>query len=750
MAEIREKLILTADNSDLVKGTKEAAASVEEIGQAGQEAGADLGTAMEETHAVLQKVGDEAHEVKSAFSEVATETARMPATVGKDVKEVEAAVAKLGTGVRTTGGEFALAAAAAKKLPDEAMRGAREAQSAVDALGKEAKETGAEAGAAFEKVGDGAKKAAGGTDTLGKSLENVAISIKTMLAGEALGLATQALGTLQAKIEETLRTGIAYNRMLQDSKAGLGALILANFELRDSHGEVLTGQAKLTEAFKQAEDLQKKLAEDAQKTSAEYEDLVQAFQAGLAPAIQAGVKNMDQLRAIMLAASQAAKVLGVEGNQLSQEMTALFRFEKGPDNKLANALQLTSEKLKELKASGQDVGAFLLGQLKPYSDAAAASMDNFSVATSNLNAAIKEAAGELTKPLFEVLSKSAADAQGRVKDVTAQLKGTGQDLATIGKNVEPVVTSVVKLGAALTALGTSAGAALSPVAGYFVTITNAFTALANKLGPGGMELIGRVIATQFGVVIREAAEKAEGAIEKVGMAASHLPEKIEMAASHASETFDKIALAASHGGDAAAQSAVKWSELGDAVSGVSQAGGDMARIHAAYMATLTEDTDRMVAAYQRQLDAVKALRDAERQRAEDAQRFAQESREAMDGISHDYIGVVGQAKVLVLEITAASEEALTALDKLSEKFKDVSEKGRDYAANLLAAYTSGYTDFFTTLTEVSTRIQELNTLLMLNAGNSFADGIRKALEALIDLRTQLTSGQIKKDEKLKV
>lgn len=630
------------------------------------------------------------------------------------------------------------------------VKGTKEAQSAVDALGKEAKETGAEAGAAFEKVGGEAKKAAGGTDALGKSLESVAIGIKTMLVGEALGLVTQALGTLKAKIEETLQTGIAYNRMLQDSKAGLGALILANYELRDSHGEVLTGQAKLAEAFKQAEDLQKKLAEDAQKTTADYEDLVQAFQAGLAPAIQAGVKNMDQLRAIMLAASQAAKVLQVEGSQLSQEMTALFRFEKGPDNKLANALQLTSEKLKELKASGQDVGAFLLEQLKPYSDAAAASMGNFSVATSNLNAAIKEAAGELTKPLFDVLSKSAADAQGRVKDVTAQLKGTGEDLATIGKNVEPVVTSVVKLGAALTALGTSAGAALSPVAGYFVAITNAFTDLANKLGPGGMELIGRVIATQFGVVIRESAEKAEGAIEKVGMAASHLPEKIEMAASHAPETFDKIAMAASHGGDAAAQSAVKWSELGDAVSGVSQAGGDMARIHAAYMATLTKDTDQMVAAYQRQLDAVKALRAAERQRAEDAQRFAQESREAMDGISHDYIGVIGQAKVLVIEITKASDEALAQLDRMTNKFENLNDKARDYAANIIEAYKSGFTGFFNTLQQLSNVIEQLRILVQKNMGTEFAAQLQEILDAYLEIRRQLQGGEVNLTPKMRV
>ena len=477
MAEIREKLILTADNSDLVKGTKEAAASVEEIGQAGQEAGADLGTAMEETHAVLQKVGDEAHEVKSAFSEVATETARMPATVGKDVKEVEAAVAKLGTGVRTTGGEFALAAAAAKKLPDEAMRGAREAQSAVDALGKEAKETGAELGKAATEAKqlpsslDGLKDKASNLDSIGRKLNELALAAKAFVANLAAEAIGRTIGAVSEMMEKIISRGVEYNRTLQDSQSSLAALIMANYDLADSHGKVLEGQEKVSASFKAARELQQGLEKDAAKTSATYQELVNAFTAGMAPATELGITNMTRLREIMLAASQAAKTLGVEGHGLAQEMRALFQFESGPDNRLANSLSLSKDKLKELRAAGVDVSKWLLEQLKPYSEAAAGSVHNLSVTMSNLSDAIDKAAGKLTQPLFEEMAKSAESLTKKLPELTRGLDDIGKNMAEGAKGTEQLAAAFIKLGVHAATLGSEGSSSIAKFA----------TALANAI-----------------------------------------------------------------------------------------------------------------------------------------------------------------------------------------------------------------------------------------------------------------------------
>lgn len=634
----------------------------------------------------------------------------------------------------------------------------KEAEAAVDALGKEGQSAGAQTEAAFDKTADGAKKAKTEVDPLTRSMESLASSAKALVIGEALGLAGQAFGALKQQIEETVKTGLDYNKMMQDSKAGLGALILANYELKDASGNVLEGQAKLQEAFKQASDLQKELAKDANKTSAEYEDLVKAFQAGLAPALQAGVKEMDQLRAIMLAASQAAKVLGVEGNQLSQEMGALFRFEKGPDNKLANALELTGDKLKELKANGEDVGAFLLNKLQPYAAAAAASMDNFSVSTSNLNAAIKEAAGELTKPLFEVLSAAALNAQKQVKDVSGQLKDTGQDLATMGKNVEPVAASLVKMGAALTALGASAGAALSPVAKYFVAIADAVTAMSNALGPIGMEAIGRMIATQFGVIIPESTGKAKKGIDEVGMAASHLPaaaEGIKLAASHATTDLGKIGDEADDAREKLIALDIQMSKAGDKPGGPSQMDGtlwqniDAANLEQEAIQKLMDKRTQAHELHMRQMDA-EANRNKQAQ--EDHIKKMDQAQAEIDAAGQltqyeeGSIKFKGQLKIINMQLAEATEAVTKSLLDQVKAFDELNKKQEehnslmDYAANLLNAYQTGYTDLITSMNRVSETLQQLRAILMHNMNTPFEATIREWIKAFEDLQKTIAEG----------
>lgn len=303
-----------------------------------------------------------------------------------------------------------------------------------------------------------------------------------------------------------------------------------------------------------------------------------------------------------------------------------------------------------------------------------------------------------------------------------------------------------------------------------VTATNDLT----KAGKDAEDPVNRV-KTVLNELAKEAGDAA-GKVKEVGdklkdiqPAASHAQGPLELVAGHIKdlgksdpvianikatgvEIFN-LAGRARETDPAISGLSIKFNELGDAVVKVSRSGGTARQFSdewsAAHQVQLAE-VDRMVAAYERLEKAVEAKRRAEQKAAEEAVASAEAQRAALDGISNHYIGVVGQAKVLVFEITKATDEALAQLDRVSDKFANLNDKARDYAATIIAAYQSGFTDFFTTLTALSDTINQLNTLLMRNAGTQFAAGIREILDAYIELRRQLTSGEIRLTEKMKL
>lgn len=455
---------------------------------------------------------------------------------------------------------------------------------------QEFRELGNEGQQAFAKLGNEGASTATKLDGIEKRLEGIGLAAKGMLVAMGAQAVGEAFGAFKEGVQEAISEGLKYNQLLEDSRGGLAALLLANYELKDANGNVLEGQERVNKAFEQASDLQTKLAADAQKTSAEYGDLVTAFQVGLAPAVQVGIKDLDKLREVMLAASQAAKVLGVEGSGLAQEMGALFRFEAGSDNKLASALQLNKDKLKELKAAGVDLADFLMGKLKPYSEAAAASMGNFSVSTSNLMAAIKELEGQVTKPMFDVLSKEALDAQSKIGEFRDRLKGTDQDLAQAAKNVIPLAEALAKLATSLAATGASSAAAAGPTVKALTAIvtvlekiqqSKAFSVLA-QLAAGAVAPILPLV---------NAFSDAEKAVSKFGMAASHVK-------------FDDLKMQASHAAAGAKELSIEWSKAGDSAGKVTQMGGTLAKNMAEWEKAHEKEreaVDKMNAAYDKRI-----------------------------------------------------------------------------------------------------------------------------------------------------
>lgn len=307
----------------------------------------------------------------------------------------------------------------------------------------------------------------------------------TMLAG--LGGAGLGLGAL-------VKQGVEFNKTMEDSKAGIASLILANNTLTDSMGKALGPAASLSQAFKIAEGVQADLRKAALTTAASYQELMKGFQTAYGPATAAGITSMSKIKDITVSASQAIAAMGLDTRQVSQELRALFKGETGPDNQLATQLGITKDKIDEVKARGEDFGDFLLKQLKPYADIAAQSMGNFSTVVSNLGDAMDQITGEAFAPLFREIKAQAAGMGGALGGLESGLGAIGQGLADALRALGPLVQALAGLGVAAVKAGTDFLSAFAPIVPALTATTNAVTAVVDSLGTVGLTAIAGGLA----------------------------------------------------------------------------------------------------------------------------------------------------------------------------------------------------------------------------------------------------------------
>lgn len=266
--------------------------------------------------------------------------------------------------------------------------------------------------AQVEKSAAGASRA---TKDWGSRLESINAkggAIVGSLATSFAAAATAAAGLSVALVG----IGVRYNAQIEQSRLGIASLVSSLGEIRGSQGQVLQGQERWNAAIGLSESIIGKLRVAALQTTAEFSDLVRVLQEGLGPALQAGF-NDDQVVKFTKAVAQAGSALGIRAEGLGQEMRALLSGEKGPDNRLANALfgdvANAKAKIEELRASGK-LFDFLMEKMAAFSKAGEQAADTFDGALSNLKDAITQALGEATQGATSGLTQA-------LKDLTSQI-----------------------------------------------------------------------------------------------------------------------------------------------------------------------------------------------------------------------------------------------------------------------------------------------------------------------------------------
>jgi len=309
-----------------------------------------------------------------------------------------------------------------------------------DAAGKALQDAGAKGAGGMKQVHDQAQRA---HSMLGQMVQMAAI-----------------FGAL-AFAKKMAEYGIDYNKTLETSKLGIGAIMTSMGVITDQQGRVLQGQEKWNASQQLSVEAQRELEKIGMLTSASYTELVEVYQGILAPAFSAKMTFQETLEITGLL-TNSVKALGLNTNQVKQEARDLIQGGISPaSSSLATALGITDAMVKKWREQGT-LAKELKERLDGFSYASEAFASTWDGAWSNFRDVAQRALGEGSKPLFdfirqEVIKLTAEvaevtrDASGKIIDIEVkpEVAARIRELANDLKKLIIIMESAVKWGAKL-------------------------------------------------------------------------------------------------------------------------------------------------------------------------------------------------------------------------------------------------------------------------------------------------------------
>lgn len=204
---------------------------------------------------------------------------------------------------------------------------------------------------------------------------------------------------------ELVGAGIKFNDNIVTATTSIAGLIAATGDVRDEFGKSVNSSKELALAQQVARKQVELLRQDALRTTATFEQLAETFQVAVAPGFAAGL-DINEIRKLTVSISQAASAIGLEQNQLAEEVRSLLSGTiQARTTRIATALGITNADVKRLKESGQ-LFDFLQKKLEAF-DAAAQQVARSTLSgISNLvKGAFQKILGDAAGPLFQNLLK---------------------------------------------------------------------------------------------------------------------------------------------------------------------------------------------------------------------------------------------------------------------------------------------------------------------------------------------------------
>jgi hypothetical protein len=300
---------------------------------------------------------------------------------------------------------------------------------------------------------------------------------------------------------EAVSSLVRVNAEIEQAELSIAALFTAVGEIRDPFGETADSARALVLSQKEARRQTNLLRQDALRTTATFRTLLDTFQVAIAPGLTSGL-DLDQIREFTVQISQAAQAIGLQQNQLSEEIRSILQGTiQVRTTRIAVALGITNEDIRNAREAGvlaefleerfvafneagkasfntfnglvsriQDGFELLLntGGVEFFDEVKAAALDLFQVLTDtdDITGAITPAPGavQVVQQISAGLSQALRAARGireslRLEDVVRASRQFGQALASAGRIfvglIEGAVQGVSDLeGAAEAILGT--------------------------------------------------------------------------------------------------------------------------------------------------------------------------------------------------------------------------------------------------------------------------------------------------------
>jgi hypothetical protein len=379
------KLTNTVSNlADLIRSKFKA--SAKEVEQDAEEMSKGVGDSTTKVEGFASRVRAAFDKLKQRFGGGSSGSA--PSGAGAAAGAVEGAV---GAEAGEAGAGLAEGAGAAA-----AGAGAAEAAPAVGALG-------AAAGAAVSVV----SALVAGLAALGAIAAVVVAALAAVVAIVAVFTAGVAGLTLSvnlgvAALAKIGPEGVKLHEEFEQARLSIAGTVASLNEITVA-GQAVEGAQKFAVAFQLADEQAQKLRVDTLQTGATFEQLSAAFQEAVKPGVAAGL-DLDQIRQIVVQATQAATALNVPLDQVGQEVASILSGTIDENSQLANALGISEKDVKLWTQKGT-LADQLTQKMKGFAEAGAEANNTLDGLKTKLQNALAVFEGEATQQAFDTLKE---------------------------------------------------------------------------------------------------------------------------------------------------------------------------------------------------------------------------------------------------------------------------------------------------------------------------------------------------------
>jgi len=244
----------------------------------------------------------------------------------------------------------------------------------------------------------------------------------------ALALKIGGVAALTAAFKDLVSTGFEANKSFENLQIQLTGLIAANSSNISSMGRVLDAHEKWNLGMAESEKILNQLNETNAKTKFTLEEITGAF--NMFYATSAGQGSREKAVQAMDSIALAAQAVGKNINDLTPMMdslatgTVIAASEMGSFMKIVG---LTNEELKKANENGQ-VYDYLIKKLAKFKELSGEAGNSYEVALGGVKNEITEIARELTKPMFETVTKGLNDFGKLIKDHKDDIIEFGEDV----------------------------------------------------------------------------------------------------------------------------------------------------------------------------------------------------------------------------------------------------------------------------------------------------------------------------------